>query len=267
MEAARPSRQTAPIDWDDAFVSDLRKGLIACRIFLAYPIIWLCHIQVVNNLVSQAGQMETNGFPNDALMNINPVAVLLLIPVCQKLLYPLLRRAGVRFPPVNRMAIGFMIEAAAIAYCAGVQQMIYSQSPCYRYPLQCPKSQHGSVPNRISVWIQTPTYVLDGLAEIFFDLGSQEYAYNMSPRSMKSIMTAINSASSGIGCALGIALFPITKDPYLVYMYSSLAGTMFVTAIVFWYLFRKYNNMTLKDLGGDVQSTVSDEKSAENDFA
>jgi len=243
MDAARMHNQPAPVDWDDTFVTDLQRGLVACRIFAAYPILWLCHIQILNNLVSQAGQMETNGLPNDIFMNLNPLAVLALLPIIQKLLYPGLRKAGIKFPPINRMAVGFIIEAAAIAYCAGVQQLIYAQGPCYDHPLECAASDGGIVPNRLNVWVQAPVYIIDGLGEIFFDLASQEYAYNKAPDNMKSIIQAVLSASSGAGAALGFALYPVARNPYLVYMFSALAATMFVTAIAFWLVFRKYNGM------------------------
>ena len=94
---------------------------------------------------------------------------------------------GVNFPPVNRMAIGFLIEAAAIAYCAGVQGLIYSKAPCFDYALECDASEGGRIPNQVSVWVQTPVYVLDGLAEVFFDVVSQEYAYNKAPDNVRSL--------------------------------------------------------------------------------
>jgi dipeptide/tripeptide permease len=173
------------VDWDDKFVTDLQRGLIAFRIFAFYPILWVCHLQINNNLVSQAAQMDTHGLPNDIFPVLNPISVLALLPVVTNLVYPPLRRLGVNFPPVNRMATGFLIEVAAIAYCAGVQRLIYSKAPCFDYALECDASEGGRIPNRLSVWVQTPVYVLDGLAEVFFDVVSQEYAYNKAPDNVR----------------------------------------------------------------------------------
>jgi POT family proton-dependent oligopeptide transporter len=187
LDAARPQNQVYPVDWDDKFVTDLQRGLIACRIFAFYPILWVCHLQINNNLVSQAAQMDTHGLPNDIFPVLNPISVLALLPVVTNLVYPALRKMGVHFPPVNRMATGFLIEAAAIAYCAGVQRLIYSKAPCFDYALECDASEGGRIPNQISVWVQTPVYVLDGLAEVFFDVVSQEYAYNKAPDNVRSL--------------------------------------------------------------------------------
>lgn len=188
MDTARAQGQTTSAGWDDKFVTDLQRGLIACRIFALYPVLWVCHLQVNNNLVSQAAQMETYGLPNDIFPTLNPIAVLVLLPVVTNVLYPTLRRMRIEFPPVNRMAVGFLIETIAIAYCAGVQQIIYTSGPCFKHALECPASDGGTVPNRASVWLQLPVYILDGLAEVFFDVVSQEYAYNKAPENVRRFL-------------------------------------------------------------------------------
>ena len=38
-----------------------------------------------NNLISQAGSMSTHGIPNDVLSNLDPFALLILIPLCDLL--------------------------------------------------------------------------------------------------------------------------------------------------------------------------------------
>nr|POF05424.1 putative peptide transporter ptr2 [Quercus suber] len=243
MEMTRPAKQRGPVDWDDTFVTDLQRALIACRVFAMTPVLWLCHLQLFNNLVSQAGQMQTGGLPNDVFMNINPLAVLVFLPLVQNVVYPALRRMRIAFPPVNRITVGFVIETIAISYCAGVQKLIYSKGPCFDDPLGCSASDGGRIPNQISVWVQAPVYIIDALGEVFFDLASQEYAYNKAPKSMKSIIQAILSASIGVGMFLGLALRPVTQNPYLVYMYSALAGAMALTTVLFWCFLHKYNSI------------------------
>jgi POT family proton-dependent oligopeptide transporter len=242
MAAARPSNIIHDVPWTEQFVSDLQRGLIACRVFMAYPILWLCHNQVMNNLISQAGQMETLGLPNDIFININPLAVLCLLPVIQNLLYPALRRRGFDARPIWRMAVGFLIEAGAMAYCTGVQQLIYNTGPCYDRPLECSEAQHGRIPNHINVWIQAPVYIIDALGEIFFDLAGQQYAYTEAPENMKSVMQGFLSMMSGLGTALGFALYPAARNPYLVYMFAALTSAMFVTTVIFWLVFHRYDS-------------------------
>lgn len=284
MDAARRQGQVHAVNWDGKFVTDLQRGLIACRIFAFYPILWVCHLQINNNLVSQAAQMETHGLPNDFFPTLNPVAVLVLLPMVTKVLYPTLRKLQIKFPPVNRMAVGFLIEAIAIAYCAGIQHLIYTRGPCFAHALECPASDGGRLPNRLSVWLQLPVYVLDGLAEVFFDVVSQEYAYNKAPDNvrtfissklghtltvivifqMKSIVQAVLSSMSGVGAVLGFALYPVARNPNLVWMYAALAAAVSLAMVVFWLLFQKYNagdaELNKRDFSNDGgNSTLTDE--------
>lgn len=67
----------------------------------------LTYNQLNNNLTSQAATMETHGLPNDILSNLDPLALIILIPICDIWIYPGLRRLNIRFSAVKRMAFGF----------------------------------------------------------------------------------------------------------------------------------------------------------------
>ena len=45
-------------------------------------LVGLTYNQLNNNLTSQAATMSTHGVPNDVLSNLDPFALLILIPVC-----------------------------------------------------------------------------------------------------------------------------------------------------------------------------------------
>ena len=269
MDAAKPKHQQRKygrvVKWDNNFISELKEGLMACRVFSAYPILWLCHSQIITNLISQAGQMETHGIPNDIIMNINPISVIIFLPLVQQLLYPILSKWNLRFGSISRIAVGFVLEAAALAYTAVVQHLIYSASPCYNAPLKCGASLNGAEPNHINVFLQTPVYVIDGIAEIFFDVTSQEYAYNKAPSSMKSLVQAVLVLTSALGAALGFMLSPLYTDPQILVLYAALAAVMFVTAGGFYWCFKSYdgfedraNRADLKEVAVPLVREVAD---------
>jgi POT family proton-dependent oligopeptide transporter len=203
----------------------------------------LCQNQMSTNTVSQSGEMETHGVPNDLLPNVNSIAVILLMPVLTHLLYPSLRRWNIAFPPITRMAVGFGFEALGMGYAAGIQGWIYSSGPCYDHPLKCPASNNGMIPNDVNVATQIPVYVLQGLSESFAFPACYEYAYTKAPKSMKSIVQSILSLSFAGAAIIGLALSPTYHDPHLLVMYASLAGAMFLTTIIFALVFWKYNRM------------------------
>jgi dipeptide/tripeptide permease len=49
------------------------------------PLSGLTYNQLNNNLTSQAATMVTNGLPNDVLSNLDPLALIIFIPIFDKL--------------------------------------------------------------------------------------------------------------------------------------------------------------------------------------
>ncbi|KAF9775760.1 hypothetical protein IL306_006115 [Fusarium sp. DS 682] len=196
----------------------------------------LCMNQITNNLVSQAGQMKLGGIPNDTIQALNSIACVLLGPVMQRLVYPIVRSHGFVFGPIARITWAFIMMSTAMAYAAGVQKLIYTKGPCYDQPLKCEKS-----PNDVSVWIQAPVYFLLGFAEILGFTTLAEYSYSEAPRNMRSLVQAMAQLSSGAGSALGMAFSPLSKDPQILYLYTGLSVTMIITAPTFWGMFRGYD--------------------------
>lgn len=190
--------------------------------------------------------MNSHGIPNDLLPTINSVTVVLFLPILQYGVNPALRRVKLAFPPVNRMAVGFIVEAMAMAYVAGIQKLIYSTGPCYDRPRQCAASHYGDIPNQVHVLIQIPVYILEGIGETFSNPAGYEYAYTKAPMSMKTVVQAAFQLSSAGGSALALALAPTYKDPDLLVTFSSLAGCMFLDACVFYAIFRKYNKTQIE---------------------
>ena len=77
--------------------------------------------QMDANLTSMSSYMRDDGFPNDILTNINPLTLIIFIPVVDYILYPGLRRIGFKMRPITRIVIGFWLGAVAMAYCAIIQ--------------------------------------------------------------------------------------------------------------------------------------------------
>ncbi|QVM07553.1 peptide transporter ptr2 [Coccidioides posadasii str. Silveira] len=247
LDAAKPSYQAAyghgphGIHWDDRFVEEMKRTLVGCKVFLYYPIYWVCYQQMLNNFISQAGTMELHGIPNDLMQNIDPLTIIIFIPICDRLLYPFLRKMGIPFKPVTRITTGFMLASASMAYAAIVQHLIYNRPPCYNFPKNCPASNDGELGNRIHVAIQTPAYLFIGLSEIFASITGIEYAFTKAPLSMKSFVTAVFLLTSAFGAALGMALSPTAKHPKLVWMYTGLAVASATAGVIFWLLYSRYN--------------------------
>jgi hypothetical protein len=191
---------------------------------------YVCFDQMQNNLVSQAGQMETNGTPNDVLPALNQVGCIVLAPIIQDLLYPFLHRHRIYPAPMTRITVGFAFVTLSMLYATVAQSLIYATPPCYDKPISCGPSQ-------INVWIEAPVYILMAAGEILAYVTALEYAHKMSPESMKVFVQAIGLLVGGTGSACAMALTPVARDPHLVFFYASLTGGMAVTNIAFWMVF------------------------------
>lgn len=58
MDAAKPSYQEEygrkfKTPWDDLFIDEIKRALVATRAFVAFPIYWVVYNQMTTNLVSQ----------------------------------------------------------------------------------------------------------------------------------------------------------------------------------------------------------------------
>ena len=152
-EGRLPNALNITITWSDEFVDELKRTALACQVSLFMPLYWISYNQMVTNLISQAATMSTNGTPNDLLANFDPIALIILIPIMDVLVYPSLRRAGFVLRPIFRIWLGFMFAALAMAYTATVQFYIYHSNPCGSFVDSCTEK------SSISVWVQVPSYV------------------------------------------------------------------------------------------------------------
>ncbi|KAJ6089283.1 hypothetical protein N7467_004499 [Penicillium canescens] len=220
------------MDFDDEWVDEVRRGLLACKVFLWYPLYWLAYNQMLNNLTSQAATMRLGGVPNDIINNLNPFALIIFIPVFDRFVYPGLRRMGFNFTPVKRITAGFIAAGLSMIVATVTQYYIYNMGPCGKEANHCLEVE-GKYTD-ISVWIQALTYILGGISEIFASVTSLEYAFTKAPRNMRSLVQAVALLMNAFSSALGQALVGLSADPLLVWNYALVAILAFIGGAGFW---------------------------------
>ena len=193
----------------------------------------LTYNQINNNLTSQAATMVTNGVPNDVLSNLDPIALIIFIPICDYLIYPALRRAGIRFTPIKRITMGFYTGSAAMIWAAVVQHYIYKTNPCGNYVATCTDAHGEPVVSPLNVWIQTGAYVLIAFSEILASITGLEYAFTKAPKNMRSLVMAMFLFMSAISSAIGEAFVALSTDPLLVWNYAVMGVLAAVSGVIF----------------------------------
>ncbi|KAG7664769.1 PTR2 [[Candida] subhashii] len=240
LDAAKPSLNPEKnYPWSDHFVEEVKRAVYACKVFVFYPIYWVVYGQMLNNFVSQAGQMELHGLPNDFLQAIDSIAIIVFIPIFERFAYPFIRKFT-PFRAITKIFFGFMFGAGAMVYAAVLQYYIYKAGPCYDFPKACAGFEN--VPNHVHVAIQTPAYVLIAISEILASITGLEYAYTKAPVAMKSFIMSMFLLQNAFGSALGIAMSSTSEDPKMVWTYSGLGVSCFIAGCLFWIFFHHYND-------------------------
>lgn len=156
--------------------------------------------------------MDTGNTPNDVIQNINPISLIVFVPICDLALYPGLRKLGINFTPIKRISAGFFLGSLAMVSAAIQQHYIYKLSPCGYNAGEC----DAFAP--ISVWWQVVTYVLIGWSEIMANITGLEYAFTKAPTSMRSMVMAIYLFMTALGTAINQAFVSLSADPLLVWV-------------------------------------------------
>lgn len=122
---------------------------------------------------------------------LNPILVIILIPVFDRWIIPALEYYGTNkdgtrnllFPtPLRRMAAGMQIAALSFV-CTGVLQSIVDERP----------------PHSVSMFAQFPQFVLITTAEILVSITGLEFVFSQAPADMKSTVLSIYYVSISTG--------------------------------------------------------------------
>lgn len=165
-----------------------------------------------NSSVVLGAQDSAYKIPEAWLLLANVVVVLILVPVKDHLLDPLLLRCKLLPSALQKMALGMFFGFASVIV-AGFLEMKRLE---YIHHNQTVSQQIGhnmyyAAP--LSIWWQIPQYLLIGISEIFASIPGLEFAYSEAPRSMQGAIMGIFFCLSGVGSLLGSSLVALLSLP------------------------------------------------------
>ncbi|XP_060564835.1 peptide transporter family 1-like [Ruditapes philippinarum] len=113
--------------YDNAFIGDVRQLLKVLTMFLPLPLFWALSDQQGSRWTLQAEHMDGDigifgTVKPDQMQALNPLLILALIPLFDKVVYPFLDLCKVSNRPLQRMVVGLYITAGAFV-CAGLVQL------------------------------------------------------------------------------------------------------------------------------------------------
>jgi POT family proton-dependent oligopeptide transporter len=165
----------------DEAVEGVRSVLRVLVLFFLVTPFWSLFDQKASTWVLQADAMsKPEWFHSSQMQAINPLLVMLLIPLNNLLLYPALRRFGIEPTALRRMTLG--IAFAGLSWIAvGTMQVVLDGG------------------NVFSIVWQVLPYALLTLGEVLVSTTGLEFAYSQAPLAMKGTIMSFWSLSVTIG--------------------------------------------------------------------
>lgn len=209
-------------------VNDTKCLLNILLLFLPLPIFWTLYNQQGSYWVDQASKMDLNlGFcvlHPEQMQTLDPILVLLFIPLFEYCIYPLMSKIGLR-RPLQKMSVGGILAAFAFLLTAIVQWEIE------RYP-----------PKTLSVLWQIPQIVAIAAAEVMFSVTIISFSFEQAPKSMKSVVQACFLLTIAIGNAILAITSSIRLFQYQSYDFIFYEVLMLVDMMIFIILAKRYKS-------------------------
>ncbi len=146
---------------------------------------------------------------------LNPLLVMIIIPLLSLGVYQPLERRGRPLRPLKRMTIGMVLAALSFVAVALLQARIEAAGP-----------------GEIHVLWQIIPYVIITTSEVLVSITGLEFAYTQAPRAMKSTIMGFWLLSVTLGNILVAFLAPL-QTLSLTTFFWTFAGLMGVAALIF----------------------------------
>ncbi|XP_018017235.1 solute carrier family 15 member 2 isoform X2 [Hyalella azteca] len=207
----------------DAIVEDVRVFTSILVLYLPLPLFWALYNQQGSRWVFQAAKMDGKvgaiTIQPDQMQVINPLLIMLLVPLMEKYGYDLLAKAGWLRKPLQRVVAGGVIAACAFAVAAILQaKMEYNDSMGLE---------------RINVLWQVPQYVLITLGEVFFSVSGLQFSFTEAPVSMRSVVQAAWLLTTAVGDLMVVWVAHSAKLSSQTYEFTLFSCLMLLDMIIF----------------------------------
>jgi POT family proton-dependent oligopeptide transporter len=160
----------------ERFGADPVEGVVAvlkiATIFVFVSMFWALFDQHASSWIEQAKMMDLHGFLPSQIGALNPIMVMVLIPITAVVYREIGKR--MEFGALRRMTVGMFVTSLSFVLAAIVQQMIVTQGL-----------------GKVDVLWQVLQYLVLTLAEVMVSITGLEFAYTQAPKRMKSTIMGL----------------------------------------------------------------------------
>ena len=176
-------------------LGDAKESLRVVPILALLPIFWCLYDQQSSVWTLQATRMELSGLQPEQLNVVNPLEIMILIPLFDRCVYPWMERHSFNIRPLRRMSYGMLLAALAFFVSGILETAIQNR--------EANDPEH----NKVVVFWQLPQITLLSVAEIFVSVTGLEFAYATSPERLKAFLMALFLLTTAVGDFLSGILY------------------------------------------------------------
>ncbi|NXT05042.1 S15A1 protein, partial [Prunella fulvescens] len=131
------------LDWasekyDKRLIAQIKMVLRVLFLYIPLPMFWAVFDQQGSRWTLQATSMDGNfvEIPNffshvHLLQIVNPILIVIMVPVVDSLVYPLIKKCKLNFTPLKKMTVGMFLGSMAFVAAALVQVQIDKSYPVF----------------------------------------------------------------------------------------------------------------------------------------
>ncbi|RHY52456.1 hypothetical protein DYB34_010271 [Aphanomyces astaci] len=184
-------------------------------------VFWAVYAQQSMNFVMQGCQMDLRvgdaQISSAMLSMFDAIVILVFVPVFNSVLYPVVESCGIKLTLLRKMGIGFVVAIACMLVAGLTESARKDAGVLPDLNSNCAQPGEHLAMSQLSVWWQSPQYLLVGIAEILVSIPctTTSYAVQLSdtdqlcvaydlfysevPESMRSVCQALNLLTTTLG--------------------------------------------------------------------
>ncbi|XP_042314621.1 solute carrier family 15 member 1 isoform X1 [Sceloporus undulatus] len=128
------------LDWasekyDKRLIVQTKMVLKVLFLYIPLPMFWALFDQQGSRWTLQATTMDGNfgavQIQPDQMQTVNPILIVIMVPIVDAVVYPLIQKCRINFTPLRKMTVGMLLAALAFGAAALVQVQIDKTLPVF----------------------------------------------------------------------------------------------------------------------------------------
>jgi POT family proton-dependent oligopeptide transporter len=206
-------------------VEGVKAVLSISGVFASISAFWALYDQTGSSWVLQGQRMDRTIFgmvwEASQIQALNPIFIMLLIPVFSFVVYPALEKCGLRVTALRKIGMGMLFAGLSFVVMAGIEYLL----------------NHGV---KLNLAWQFLPYILLSSGEVLLSITGMEFSYTQAPKAMKSIVMSLfylTFAAGNFFTAVVSAMNPFKEGVSEFLFYG---GLIFLLTCVFAWMASRY---------------------------